>query len=164
MALFDTPLGSIDNKLRSDPSACQSNERLEASLGLLLPGGEAAKLLEFAEATFDTVWQLIVGLVVAPLVFAIGPCWYDCFGLHRCFDMSNDGTGDVAFVGQDRFSPARAQQLNRWRVVTDMAAGEKKIHRHAQLVHQQVHFGCQSSSATPQSLVRAPVFGPVTAC
>ncbi len=42
-----------------------------------------------------------------------------------------------------------AQQFDGRRVIADLAAGQKKIHRQAQFVHQQVNLGRQSTSGTP---------------
>ena len=46
----------------------------------------------------------------------------------------------------------------------DLASGDAKIYGQTQIVGQQMNLGRQTSSGTPQSLVRAPFLRPVAAC
>jgi hypothetical protein len=63
---------------------------LEAGFGFSIASGEAAKLLEFAEAAFDAVAQSVKGFVVIPLLFAIAARRNHGLGLHRLFHMCED--------------------------------------------------------------------------
>src|SRR5208283_5765966 len=78
--------------------------------------------------------------------------------------MGHNGIGIVALVGNHGLGLAAAEQLDGWCVVADMTGRDRELERHAQLVHQQMNLGCQSSSGTPQSLVWPPFFGPAAAC
>jgi hypothetical protein len=48
-------------------------------------------------------------------------------------------------------------------VITALSCGEAELQRLSLAVDQQMHLGCQTSSASPQSLV-APFLRPVAAC
>jgi hypothetical protein len=50
------------------------------------------------------------------------------------------------------------------RAASHLPGRDAEVHRQAELVDQQANFGCQSTSGTPQSLVRAPFLRPVAAC
>ena len=74
--------------------------------------------------------------------------------------MVQDGLAAVALVGQHPLRLALAEQLDGLGAVMDLATGHKEVDRQAQFIGQQVDLRRQSSSATPQSLVRAPFCGP----
>ena len=79
-------------------------------------------------------------------------------------NMVDDGIRVVALVGQHRLGLVLAQQLDGLRAVVHLAAGEQKVQGQAKFVGQQMNLGRQTSSGTPQSLVRAPFLRPVAAC
>jgi hypothetical protein len=70
----------------------------------------------------------------------------------------------VALVGNHHLRLAVAQQFDGYGVVAHLSGGEAELQRQSRLVDEQVNLGRQSSSATPQSLVRAPFLRPVAAC
>ena len=107
--------------------------------------------------------MFVEGFVVLSLQFAISFGWDHDFGFHR-FHVLNDGVRVVALVGQHGLGLARAQQRDGLRAVIHLATRNQKIQRQAQLVGQQMDLARQTSSGTPQSLVRAPFLRPVAAC
>jgi len=56
------------------------------------------------------------------------------------------------------------QQFDGLCAIVHLAAGNAKIQRQAGFIRQQVNLGRQTSSGTPQSLVRTPFLRPVAAC
>jgi hypothetical protein len=78
--------------------------------------------------------------------------------------MFDDGVGVVSLVGDDGFGMALAEQLDGRGVVADVSSGQQEVQRQAKLVGEQMNFGRQTSSGTPQSLVRPLFLGPVAAC
>jgi hypothetical protein len=76
----------------------------------------------------------------------------------------DDGVCVVTLVGQHGLGTALAQQRDGLRAVVDLSTCNQKVQRLAQFVGQQMDLGRQTSSGTPQSLVRAPFFRPVAAC
>ena len=97
------------------------------------------------------------------LLFAVGLGGHDCDRSHG-LDVIEDGLAVVALVGQHPLGLSFSQQLDGLGAVVDLAAGQKKVHWQTQFVGQQVNLGRQTSSGTPQSLVRAPFLRPVAAC
>ena len=78
--------------------------------------------------------------------------------------MGHDGVRVVALVGDDRFSLTLSESVDGLSAVVHLSAGDAKVDRLAVLVGEQVNFGRQTSSGTPQSLVCAPFLRPVAAC
>ena len=78
--------------------------------------------------------------------------------------MFDDGVGVVSLVGDHGCGMALAEQLDGRGIVADVSAGQQEVQRQALFVGEQMDFGRQTSSGTPQSLVRAPFLGPVAAC
>ena len=78
--------------------------------------------------------------------------------------MLYDGVGIVAFVGQYGLCLVLTQQRDGLCAVIHLAAGDKKVQGQAQFIGEQMNLGRQTSSGTPQSLVRAPFLRPVAAC
>jgi hypothetical protein len=84
-------------------------------------------VLEFTEAAFDTVAQLVQGSIVVPLLFPVGARRNDRLGVHGCLYMGQDGTGIVALVGDDGLGLAAAEQLDGWRVVADVTGLDQEL-------------------------------------
>lgn len=131
--------------------------------GFFVASGEAAELLEFAEATFDAVAQLVQGFVILPLLFTVRARWNHGLGLHGFFYVLNEFVRVITLVCNDCLGLALAQQFDGGGVIADLAACQKKSLRQAQFVDQQMNLRRQSTSGTPQSLV-APFLPPVAAC
>jgi hypothetical protein len=56
------------------------------------------------------------------------------------------------------------QQLDGLGTVIHLATSDKKIQGQPQFIGEQMNLARQTSSGTPQSLVRAPFLRPVAAC
>lgn len=80
------------------------------------------------------------------------------------FNVFHNGVRVVAFVGQHGLGLVLAQQSDGLRAVVDLSAGDEEVDRQTILVGEQMDLGRQTSSGTPQSLVRAPFLRPVAAC
>ncbi len=71
----------------------------------------------------------------------------------------------VAAVGDDGLRGATVQQGQGLWLFGGLARGQAKGQREAEAVGEQVDFGAQSASASPQSLVfGAPFLRPAAAC
>ena len=146
-----------------NPCASECDECFEAVFGFFVSRGESAKTLEFAEATFDAIALFVEIFVVFALYFAVAFGWNHGFGSHG-FNVLYDGVGVVPLVGQYGLGLMLAQQFNGLRTVIYLTASDEKIQGQAQFIGEQMNLGRQTSSGTPQSLVRAPFLRPVAAC
>ena len=124
--------------------------------------GDVAKMLEFIEEALDPIAQPV----------GDGVMWNDDFA--RRFgrdDGFSAGFGDevaqrvaiVGFVGNDAASAEVGQQLRCGGDVMCLAAGHNEAQGPTERVGDDMNFGGQSSSGTPQSLIAVPPF-PVAAC
>jgi hypothetical protein len=120
-------------------------------------------VFQATETAFDAIALFVKLLVVLTLLFA-GPFGRDDrFGAHP-FDVRHDGVSVIALVGDDGLGLPLPEQLHGLRAVVDLTGGDAEVDRLALLVGQQVDLRRQTSSGTPQSLVRAPFLRPVAAC
>ena len=117
-------------------------------------------MLQFADAAFDPAALLVQLPVVFPLLFAVAARWNHDFSFHGLLYMLDNLVRVVALVGYHHLRLAFAQQLDGYGVVALLSGGEAEFQRQSQFVDEQVNLGRQSSSGTPQSLVRAPFCGP----
>lgn len=120
-------------------------------------------MLQPAEAAFDAVALFVELFIVLALLLPAPAGGDDRFGLHR-FDMGQDAVAVIAFVGDDGFGLTLSEQFHRLRAVIDLSGGDAEVDRLSILIGEQVNFGRQTSSGTPQSLVCAPFLRPVAAC
>jgi hypothetical protein len=97
------------------------------------------------------------------LYLAVSFGWDHGFGSHG-FNVLDDGVSIVALVGKHGLGLVLAQQLDGLGAVIHLAASDEKIQGQAQFIGEQMNLGRQTSSGTPQSLVRAPFLRPVAAC
>jgi hypothetical protein len=82
--------------------------------------GEAPKLFEPVEATFDAVAQFVQIVVVGALDSAVALGGDDGFSAHR-FDVSDQFAAIVALVGEHRFRVPVAEQVDRFGVIAALA-------------------------------------------
>ncbi len=129
----------------------------------VVSGSQMAELFQAGEAAFNAVTLFIEFFIVGALLFAIGLGRNDHLASHR-FDMFDDGVRVIAFVGQHRLGSSLAQQGEGLGAVVDVSTREEKAQRLAELIAEQMNLGGQTSSGTPQSLVRPPFLRPVAAC
>ena len=130
---------------------------------LFVACGESAEVLEPGEASFDAISLSIEFFVVCSLLFSVGFGRHDRSRSHG-LDVIEDGLAIVALVGQHPLGPSFSEQFDGLGTVVDLTSRDQKIHRQPHLVSQQMDLRRQTSSGTPQSLVRAPFFRPVAAC
>ena len=156
-------LGCIDISVEVYPSAGEGYGGLVGSSVFAVSGGESAKLLEPAEASLDSVAQLVESSIVRALHLAADFGRDDGFRADA-LDGSDDGVGVIAAISHDDLGLATGKQRQRFGELPGLTAGQPKADRLAQAVGQQVNLGAQSTSGTPQSLVFAPFLRPVAAC
>jgi len=136
---------------------------VEAGVGFLIACGESPELFEPAEAAFDAIALPVELLIMHALLFSTAPGRDHRHCVDR-FDVVHDAVRVVALVGDDRLGLPLAQQIDSLSTVVDLPGRDAEVDRLAILVSQQMDFGRQTSSGTPQSLVRAPFLRPVAAC
>jgi hypothetical protein len=142
---------------------CEGDECLEVLFEFFVSCGETAEVLEFGEASLDAVAFSVEFFVVGSLLPAVGFGGHDRDRSHS-LDVIEDGLTVVALIGQYPLGLPFSEQLDGLGAVVDLASGDDKIYRQPQFVGQQVDLRCQTSSGTPQSLVRALFLRPVAAC
>jgi hypothetical protein len=132
----------------------------------IISGSEASKVFQFVEAALDAVALAIERLVVPNPSLATAV--RRDHGLHAGrLDRVADGIAVVGFVGDDRIALNAAQHRLGGAALMHLAAGQSEPQRPAEGIGQQMDLGGQSSSGTPQSLVRSPFLAaplPVAAC
>src|SRR5262249_41837092 len=132
----------------------------------IIASGEASKVLQLVEAALDAVALAIERLVVPNdlLAAAVGGDHH----LHAGgFDGRADGVAVVGLIGDDSATLHAVQHRLGRAAVVHLAAGQKKAQRASECIREQVDLGRQSTSGTPQSLVRSPLLAPplpVAAC
>ena len=132
-----------------------STELQEMRHGPRPPGGP--------EAALDAIALFAELFIVPALLFAAPSGRDDSFCLHA-FDMRQDAVAVIALVGDSSLGPPTSEQFDRLGAVVHLAGGDAEVDRLALLVGEQVDPGRQTSSGTPQSLVRAHFLRPVAAC
>ena len=137
---------------------------MKGRFGLLVSCGEAPEVLQFSDAAFDPAALFVHFLVVFPRLFSMRARRNYGFSFHGLLHMLHNLVRVVALVGDYYFRLAFAQQFDGYGIVAHLSGGEAELQRQSQLVDKQVNLGRQSSSGTPQSLVRAPFLRPVAAC
>lgn len=120
-------------------------------------------MFEPGEASLDAVPLSIEFFVVGAWPFAIRLGGHDGDRSHG-LDMIQDGLAVVALVGQHPLGLSFSEQIDGLGAVVDLTAGDEEVHGQAQFVGEQMNLRRQTSSETPQSLVRAPFLRPVAAC
>jgi len=121
-------------------------------------------VFETVEAPFDAVALLVELAVVGSLVLSSLARRDDRLG-SQAFDLGEDFGAEVSLVGDHHLGLAAFQQIDRLSILGGLAGSEPEGDRQAVPVGQQMDFGRQSTSGTPQSLVfAAPFLRPVAAC
>jgi hypothetical protein len=136
---------------------------VEVGFIFLVSCSEAAEVFEAREASFDTIALFVEVFVVLALLFAVS---FGRDNRNRAHGghMLDDGIGVVAFIGQHMADFPLSQQGDGLGAVVDLPGGHGEVHRQTPFIGQQMNLGGQTSSGTPQSLVRAPFLRPVAAC
>jgi len=145
------------------PSASEGDDGFEAVFRFFVSCGEPSKALELIEAAFDTIALFVEIIVVLALQLAVSSGRDHGLGSHG-FNVLYDGVRVVSLIGKHGLGLVLAQQRDGLGAVIYLAAGDKKVQGQAQFIGEQMDLGRQTSSGTPQSLVRAPFLRPVAAC
>ena len=145
------------------PSACESDEGCEVLLEFFVACCASSEVLESGEASFDAIALSIEFFIVSPLLFSVGFGGHDRDRSHG-LDVVQDGLAVIALVGQDPLRLSLSEQIDGLGAIVDLTAGHQEVHGQAQFVGQQMNLRRQTSSGTPQSLVRSPFLRPVAAC
>lgn len=136
---------------------------MEVGFVFLVASGEAAEVFEAREAAFNAIALFVKGLIevawLLPVAFG-----GDNGDRAHALDVRDDGIAVIALVGQHILDFTMCQKTDGLGAVVDLSRGYGKGHRQSLLVGQQMDLRRQTSSGTPQSLVRAPFLRPVAAC
>ena len=93
------------------------------------------------------------------------PSWWDDRDRAQAFHLGDDFGRVIAFVRDHGFSVLAFQQIDGLGIFRSLSGRDAEVHRQPQFVGQQVNFGAQSTSGTPQSRVfGAPFLRPAAAC
>src|SRR5215470_733227 len=146
--------------------AGETEEGEEVDRSTVIASGEPSKMLKFVEASLDSVALAVEKLVVANGSGAAGVGRNHC--LHAGgLDGGSDRVAVVGLVGNDRVTVHAFQHGLGGAALVHLTAGQGKTQRAPERIGEQMYFGRQSTSGTPQSLVRSPFLAPplpVAAC
>src|SRR5690554_4954012 len=144
----------------------KAEEGEEVAGAAIIAGGESAKMLQFVEAALDAVALAIERCVERNEHLAAAARGDHGFHPGRR-DVLANGVAVVGLVGNDGVAGGAVQQRRGRAAVVHLAAGQQEAQRPPERVGNEMDFGRQSASGTPQSLVRAPFLAPplpVAAC
>ena len=111
-----------------NPGACECNGSGEACAVFAISCGESAELLEFVEAAFDAVTELIERLIVGSLDTSIGFGRDHSDGSHS-LNPGYDGVAVIALIGDDNLRLLLFQESFSLCVVAALAWGKTKLQR-----------------------------------
>jgi hypothetical protein len=117
------------------PRACKGDKSFEVLFEFFVASGEAAEVLELGEATLDAIALSIEHFVVGSLLLAVGFGGDDGDRVHS-LDVIKDGLTVIPLIGQHPLGLSFSEQIDGLSAVIDLAAGDEKIHRQAQVVGQ----------------------------
>ena len=121
-------------------------------------------MFESVEAAFYAIALLVEFAVVGSGLLPV-PAWRDDGDRSQTFDLGDDLGRVVALVGDDRLGRLAFEQKDGLLVLGCLAGSDAEGDWKAVFVRQQVDFGAQTSSGTPQSRVfGAPFLRPAAAC
>src|SRR5271169_1066185 len=130
----------------------------EVAPGLVVAGGNGAKLLEFGEEVLDQMSRHVeVSVVIAG---------HPAIGLGRddsCLAGSGERRDDPLvsikrLVRDQRVSLHRGQEVVGADQIMSLSAGQKEVDRVAERIEQGVDLGAQSTTRSPDRLVLAGFF------
>ena len=136
------------------------NRRKEVSGELVVSGGDAAKVLEAAEHTFDEVALTILDGVIRDQRLAPSDRGDDGFDVLPGQQMTQL-VGVVSFVGEESSDRAgEPQQRGRHRHIVLVAGREQQNPRPTGLVAQRVEGCCSAAARAADRLLEGPPFPP----
>lgn len=137
--------------------------REEIAGGFFVACGDAAKLLEILEETFDQVALCIQGVVALAFGFAIGLGRNDRFDLST-FEAGDEAVGVIAFVSKYRIWLHLGDKRFSLGDIVSLSAGEAQSQRIAQGVDDDMNFGGQPTARASYGLVKTPFFRAPALC
>ena len=136
----------------------------EVPRGLLVAGGDRAKLLDLGEEVLNQMARCIELSVIVARRGPVGS-WRDHCGLARGRQRLKDArVGVERLVGDQRVGFHGGQQVVRPDQVMCLAAGQEEANRVAQRVDQGVDLGAQSAARVPDRLVLTGFFWAPALC
>ena len=121
-------------------------------------------MLERVEAAFDAITLFVELSVVASGLFPVPARRDDGHGT-QALDLAHDLGRVVALVGDDGVGTLALEQQDSLLILGRLPGRDAEGDRQAVFVRQQMDFGAQTSSGTPQSRVfGAPFLRPAAAC
>jgi hypothetical protein len=123
-----------------EPRAGECDESLEVGFEFFVPRGEASKVFESGEASFDAIALLVQYFVVHALLFAVA-FGRDDGGRSHADDVLNYRIAVIALISQHGLSLALCQQADGLGAVVDLTGSHGEVHRQAQLIGEQMDLG-----------------------
>ena len=133
------------------------SEKMDVSS--VVPGRDAPKVFEFVEATFDAVANPVGFGVMANVVMRLLLAGITAL-CAQAGDEAAKSVAVIAPVGDHLASGLSVEQGMSLGEIVGLTWREDEAQRSAKRIGQQMDFGCQSSSGTPQRLVARPPFPP----
>lgn len=127
---------------------------------LLETGGDAAKLLELAEATLDEVTLRVEMGIERILAGPRGVVWNDSLGAF-CRDGVADVVGVVSGVSDDDLGGCAIKEETSLRRIARLACGEDEADRAAEPPNGKMDLGAQAAARTSEGLILSPPFAPL---
>jgi hypothetical protein len=124
--------------------------------------GDAPEVFELVEEALDAVPEPVGDRIMRDLDLARAGRGNDRLGF-SLGDQLAQSVAVISLVGNDAAAFEIRQKLRRGGAVVGFSAGQDEAKRPPLSIGQSVDLGRQSSSGTPQSLIRSPPF-PVAAC
>jgi hypothetical protein len=124
--------------------------------------GDAPEVFELVEEALDAVPEPVGDRIMRDLDLARAGRGNDRLGF-SLGDQLAQSVAVISPVGNDAAAFEIRQKLRRSGAVVGFSAGQDEAERPPSSIGQSVDLGRQSSSGTPQSLIRSPPF-PVAAC
>lgn len=135
----------------------------EIARGLLVTGGDAAKMLDSIEEPLDEIAFAVKREVAVAFDFAVG-FWRD----HRLddarFEALDEAVAVVSLVGEKRFGIGLRHQFFGLRHIVDLAAGEAEHEWISQGVDDGMDFRRQAAARAAYGLVLTPFFRAPALC
>ncbi len=128
----------------------------------IISRGDATKVFELVEASFDAISRLVDFEVVRNQTLASWIAGND----GGSADVGDEGTQSIAvvgFVGEDVGWPEAVEQGRRLRHIAGLSGRENDSQGPSLCIGGEMDLGGQSTSGAPQSLILVPPF-PVAAC
>jgi len=137
--------------------------REEVAGSFFVARGDATKLLDILEETFDQVALRIEGVVAFAFDFAIGLGRNNRFDF-SAFEAGDEAIGVIAFVSENRICLRLGDKRFGLGDVVSLSTGEAERQGIAQGVDDDMNLGGQSTARAAYGLVETPLFRAPALC